>query len=64
MTILNDKFDMPSHDRIEQLAREAGHERALYVGEAIGTGLVNAWNALQSVGAWLTRSAPRQHRLN
>ena len=47
--------DYPSTERLEMLARRAGMERSLYLGEAIGNALVIAWDALAAAGAWLRR---------
>ena len=40
---------------IEDIARRAGMERSLYMGEAIGNALAIAWEALGSLGGWLRR---------
>jgi hypothetical protein len=52
-------FELPPSDRIDALVRRAGMERSLYLGEALGHTLGIAWNALESVGAWMWRALPR-----
>lgn len=37
------------YDRIERLARKAGEERSLYMGEAIGSALASAWKAIDAL---------------
>ena len=49
--------------RIDELARRAGAERSLYMGEAIGNALAIAWQALGALGGWLRRAVPRIRRL-
>ena len=44
------------NQRIEQLARDAGQEHALYLGEAIGNVLAIAWNAFGALGSRLSSS--------
>ena len=43
-------------ERIESLARRAGQEHALYLGEAIGNVLAIAWNAFGALGSRLSSS--------
>ena len=43
-------------ERIETLARNAGQEHALYLGEAIGNVLAIAWNAFGALGSRLSSS--------
>lgn len=43
-------------DRIHEIARRAGCERSLYIGEAIGNTLAIAWEGLAALGAWARRS--------
>jgi hypothetical protein len=52
--------DLPNPERVEALARRAGMERSLYLGEAIGHMLSIAWEALASLGASLRGSSPRR----
>ncbi len=54
------KTQYPEH--IEEIARRAGMERSLYMGEAIGNALAIAWQALGSLGGWIRRGAPRVQR--
>ena len=55
---MNSNYEPSGFDpRIEALARRAGAERSLYLGEAIGHGLVVAWNALGTLGGFLRRAA-------
>ncbi len=49
-------------ERIRILARRAGVERSLYLGEAIGNTLLIASNGLASLGAWLGRAMSRNAR--
>lgn len=44
------KRETPEYDHLHELARQAGHERSLYMGEAIGNILMIAWQALGSLG--------------
>ena len=44
------------HDRIHEIARRAGALRSLYLGEAIGSALATAWQAL-AAGAMRVRRA-------
>lgn len=50
--------DLPNPERVEALARRAGMERSLYIGETIGHMLQIAGNAFESLGAALRRSPP------
>ena len=55
---MDTNFSAPGSDRIEAIARRAGMERSLYLGEAIGHALAIAWNAFGALGAlsaWVTR---------
>ena len=49
-------------ERIRILARRAGVERSLYLGEAIGNTLLIASNGLASLGTWLGRALSRNGR--
>lgn len=52
-----------SHDeRIHALARRAGVERSLYIGDAIGNALLIASDGLSALGAWLRRAPARSDR--
>jgi hypothetical protein len=58
---MNSSYEPTSHDaRIQALARRAGAERSLYLGEAIGNALSIAWNAIEwAATAWRRKnSAP------
>ena len=59
-------MDTKTYDprRIEEIARRAGMERSLYMGEAIGNALAIAWHALGALGGWLRRAVPRIRRLS
>lgn len=50
--------------RIEDIARRAGMERSLYMGEAIGNALAIAWQALGSLAGLLRRGSSRVRRLS
>lgn len=50
---------LPPPERIEALARRAGVERSLYLGEMIGEGLSVAWAALKAAGHWVVYSTMR-----
>lgn len=57
---MNTKYEPSGFDpRIEALARRAGADRSLYLGEAIGNALAIAWNALGSLGSLAARSQPK-----
>lgn len=51
---MNSKQVIIEDDRLHEIARKAGQEHSLYLGEAIGNMLVIAWNAIGTVGS-LTR---------
>lgn len=51
-------YDLNNPRRIEEIARQAGMERSLYLGEAIGNALAIAWQAMGSLGSVLRRDAP------
>ena len=53
-----------SRKRIQDIARRAGMERSLYLGEAIGNALAIAWQTLGSVGGLFRRESSRAHRLS
>ena len=56
---MNSNYEPSGFDpRIEALARRAGAERSLYLGEAIGNALAIAWNAFGSLGT-LVKSQPK-----
>ncbi len=48
--------------RIEEIARRAGMEHSLYMGEAIGNALAIAWEGIGSLGGWFRRGSPRARR--
>ena len=50
---------LPPPARIEALARRAGVERSLYLGEMIGEGLAISWAALKAAGHWVVYSTLR-----
>lgn len=58
---MNSKYEPSGFDpRIEAIARRAGVERSLYLGEAIGNALAIAWQALGwAATAWRRRPALR-----
>lgn len=47
--------------RIDELARQAGEEHSLYLGEAIGNALAIAWEGFASLGNW-ARAVTRRLR--
>ena len=52
-----------SHDeRLQALARRAGVERSLYIGEALGNALLIASDGLSALGGWLRRALPGTRR--
>ena len=56
---MNTNYEPSGFDpRIEALARKAGADRSLYLGEAIGNALAIAWNAFGALGS-LAKSAPK-----
>lgn len=57
-------YDLNNPRRIEDIARRAGMERSLFLGEAIGNALAIAWQALGSLGGLFRREAPRTRRLS
>lgn len=57
-------YDLNNPRRIEDIARRAGMERSLFLGEAIGNALAIAWQALGSLGELFRREAPRTRRLS
>ena len=50
---------LPPHERIEALARRAGVERSLYIGEMIGEFLSITWAGLKAAGHWVVYSTLR-----
>jgi hypothetical protein len=55
---MNSSYEPTPYDaRIEALARRAGAERSLYLGEAIGNALAIAWQAIEwAATAWRRRT--------
>jgi hypothetical protein len=51
--------NLPPPERIEALARRAGVERSLYLGELIGEFLSVTWAGLKSVAHWVVYSTMR-----
>ncbi len=48
------------HDeRLHALARRAGVERSLYLGEALGNALLIAASGFSALGGWIRRALPR-----
>jgi hypothetical protein len=50
---------LPPPERIEALARRAGAERSLYLGEMIGEGISVTWTAMKSLGHWVADNTIR-----
>jgi hypothetical protein len=50
---------LPPHERIEALARRAGAERSLYIGQMIGEAISVTWAALKAAGHWVVYSTMR-----
>ena len=59
---MNTKYDYYNHPRVEAMIREAGIERSVYLGEAIGNTLAIAWEGLEAAGAWVRRALPGSGR--